>query len=184
MEQSFSQECVLAPLLLKIFFAAALNVTYTHLKTDKDTMDLFVRLGKKNGAGRKQEATAGEPALATSHWSILHADDAELVSQSPEQPRKIVGAIFVVCVEFGLALSEAKTEMIYVHQTNEFVYFGGNASHNADLSIEVNQRIRHAWCSFRKYTIKLYHRPTALLELKLRMFRADVLGTTMYGCVT
>ena len=184
MEQSFSQECVLAPLLLKIFFAAALNVTYTHLKTNKDTMDIFAHLSKKDGAKGKQEATAGEPALATLHWGILHADDAELVWQSPEQLRKIVGVIVVVCVEFGLALSEAKTEMIYVHQTNEFVYFGGNASHNADLSIEVNQRIRDAWCSFRKYTIKLYHRPTALLGLKLRMFRADILGTTMYGCVT
>ena len=31
------------------------------------------------------------------------------------------------------------------NQTNEFVCFGGDANHNADLSIEVNRRIRNAW---------------------------------------
>ena len=29
-------------------------------------------------------------------------------------------------------------------QTNEFVYLGGNVNHNADLSIEVDQRMRNA----------------------------------------
>ena len=31
------------------------------------------------------------------------------------------------------------------NQTNEFVYLGGNANHNADLPIEVDRRIRNAW---------------------------------------
>ena len=70
------------------------------------------------------------------------------------------------------------------NQTNEFVYLGGNANHNADLSIEVDRRIRNAWCSFRKYTLELYDRPSALLELKIRMRRAEVLETVLYGCVT
>ena len=41
------------------------------------------------------------------------------------------------------------------NQTNEFVYLGGNVNHNADLSIEVDRRIRNAWCSFWKYTFEL-----------------------------
>ena len=44
-------------------------------------------------------------------------------------------------------------------------------------------RIRNAWCSFRKYTLELYDRPSAPLELKIRMLRAEVLET-MHGCVT
>ena len=64
-------------------------------------------------------------------------------------------------------------------QTNEFVHLGGNVNHNADLSIEVNRRIiRNPWCSFRKYTLELYDRPSAPLELKTRMMmmmlRAEV----------
>ena len=45
------------------------------------------------------------------------------------------------------------------NQTKEFVYLAGNVNHNADLSIEVDRRIRITWCSFRKYTLELYDRP-------------------------
>ena len=69
-------------------------------------------------------------------------------------------------------------------QPNEFVYLGENAHHNADLSIEVDRRIRNAWCSFRKYPLELCDRPSALLELKIRMLRAEVLETILYGYVT
>ena len=70
------------------------------------------------------------------------------------------------------------------NQTNEFVYLRGNVNYNADLSIEVDRRIRKAWCSFRKYTLELYDRPSALPELKIRMLRAEVLKTMLYGYVT
>ena len=33
-------------------------------------------------------------------------------------------------------------------------------------------------------TLELYDRPSALLELKIRMLRAEVLKTILYGCVT
>ena len=59
----------------------------------------------------------------------------------------------------------------------------GNVNHNADLSIEAKRHIRNAWSSFRKYTLKLYDRPSAPLELKIRMLRAEVLETMLYGCV-
>ena len=124
---------------------------------------------------------------------MLYADDAGVVSQSPEQLRKMMEVIVVVCAASGLALSEAKTEIMCLrakgmsestatfsvqaagqvyNQTNEFVYPVGNVNHNADLSIELNRRIRNAWCSFRKYTLELYDRQSAPLELKLRMPRA------------
>ena len=58
-------------------------------------------------------------------------------------------------------------------------------TYNADLSIEVDQCIRNAWCSFRKYTLELYDRPSAPLKLKSRMLRDEVLlETTLYDCVT
>ena len=57
-------------------------------------------------------------------------------------------------------------------------------NHNADLTIEVDRRIRNAWCSFRKYTLELYDRPSAPLELKIRMLRAELLEIMLYGCVT
>ena len=68
--------------------------------------------------------------------------------------------------------------------TNEFAYLGGNVSHNADLSIEVDRRVSNARCSFRKDTLEPYDRPSAPLELKLQMLGAEVLETMLYGCVT
>ena len=135
---------------------------------------------------------------------MLYADDAGAVSQSPEQLRKMMGVIVVVCAAFGLTVPEAKTEIMCLrakwmpestatfsveaagqvyNQTNEFVYLGGNVSHNADLSIEVDRRTPIAWCSFRKYTLEVYDRPSARLELKIWMLRAEVLETMLYGCV-
>ena len=70
------------------------------------------------------------------------------------------------------------------NQTNEFVYLGGSVNHNPDLSIEIDRCIRNAWCSFRKYTIEPYDRPSAPLELKTRMLRAEVLETMLCGCIT
>ena len=136
---------------------------------------------------------------------MLYADDAGVVSQSPEQLRKMMGVIVVVCTTFGITVSEAKTGIMCLrakgmpestatfsveaagqvyNQMNEFVDIGGNVNHNADLSIKVDRRIRNAWCSFRKYTFELYDRPSAPLELTIWMLRAKVLETMLYGCVT
>ena len=130
---------------------------------------------------------------------MLHADDAGVLSQSPEQLRKMMGVVVAVCAAFGLTVLEAKTEIMCLrtkgmpestatgqvyNQTNEFVYLGGNVNHNADLSIEVDRRIRNAWRSFRKYTLELYDRSSSPLELKIRMLRVEVLETMLYDCVS
>ena len=108
--QDLPQGCVLAPLLFNIFFAAVINVAYTRFKADKDIMDALVHLRKKNGAGGRGEATAGEPVLATLLWGMLYADDTGVVSQSPEQLRKMIGVIVVVCAAFAPPVSKAKVD--------------------------------------------------------------------------
>ena len=85
--------------------------------------------------------------------------------------------------ESTATFSVEAADQVY-NQTNEFVYLGGNVNQNADMSIEVDRRVRNAWCSFRKYTLELYDRSSAPLELKIRMLRAEVLETMLYGCVT
>ena len=136
---------------------------------------------------------------------MLYADDAGVVSQSPEQQRKMMAGIVVDCVAFGLTVSKVKTKTMCLrkkgmpestasfsveataqvyNQTNEFVYLGGDVNHKIDLSIEVNRRKRNTRCSFRKYALEPYDRPSAPLELKIRMLRPEVLETVLYGCVT
>ena len=90
-----------------------------------------------------------------------------------------MGVIVVVCAAFGLIVSDAKTEVMYLrtkgvpestatfsveaagqeyNQTNELVYLRGNFNHKADLSIEVNRRIRNAWYVCMVITVITYRR--------------------------
>ena len=165
MDQGLRQGCVLVPLLFKIFFATVLNVASTRFKADKGIMDTLVHLRKKRGAGGRGKATAGESVIVTPLWGMHYADDARVISRSPEQLRKMMGVIVVVCAAFGLTVSEAKTEIMCLrakgmpestatfsveaagqvyNQTNEVVYLGGNVNHNADLFIEVDRGIYNA----------------------------------------
>ena len=82
----------------------------TRFKADEGIMEALVHLRKKRGAGGRGKATAGESVLATPLWGMLYADDAGVVSRSPEQLRKMMEVIVVVCTAFGLIVSEAKTE--------------------------------------------------------------------------
>ena len=96
---------------------------------------------------------------------MLYADDAGVVLHTPEQLRKMMRMTVVVCVVFGLTVSDAKTEIMSLrakwmpastvtfsveaagqvyNRTNELVCLGGNINHNADLSIEVDRRVRNA----------------------------------------
>ena len=58
------------------------------------------------------------------------------------------------------------------------------AAFDLSLSIEIDRRIRYALYSFRAYSFELYDRPSAPLDLKIRMLKAEVLEPTLYGCVT
>ena len=58
------------------------------------------------------EETTGEPALETSLSGMLYADNAGVVSQSPEQLRKMMEVIVVVSALFGFTASQAKTEIM------------------------------------------------------------------------
>ena len=111
--------------------------------------------------------------------------------------------IEVVCVAFDITVSETKTEVkclrtkempetttvifsveavgeVYITKRTSSYTSGERQSQRRPWSIEVDQRIRNAWCSFRKYTLELYDRLSAsLLELKIRMLRTEVLETML-----
>ena len=92
---------------------------------------------------------------------------------------RLVGVIVVAYQEFGLTVSEKKTEAMHLwsrphttsnalrieaagqryKQTTEFVYLGGAISESADLDVEIKRRIGAAWASVRKYSSQLKFDP-------------------------
>ena len=67
-------------------------------------------------------------------------------------------------------------------QTTSFVYLGGAITESSRLSAEIDRRIRAGWMSFNRYRTELYDRPTASLDLKTRMVKAEVVEALLYGC--
>ena len=100
-EQGLRQGRVLAPLLFNILFAAGEGI-----------MDALVHLRKKRGGGGGVKQLTEVQSPRRRFGALLYADDAGVVSQSPEQLRKMMGAIVIVCAVFGLTVSEATTEIM------------------------------------------------------------------------
>ena len=203
--QRIREGCVLSPLLFNIFFAAVIIVVLRRFPEDPLIVSDLVYLddAPKGEDGRpRKEGTLEMVRRAV--WRILYADDAGVISTSPCGLTRMMGVIVVVCQEFGLTVSEKKTEAMHLRshphtasnalrieaagqrykQTTEFVHLGGAVSESADLDIEIKRRIGAAWASVRKYSPQLYDRRNARLSLKNELFKAEVMEAMLYGCAT
>ena len=107
MEQGLRQGCVLFPLLFNIFFAAVLNVVFQRFSEEPAILAELMHL--------KEPPTSMEPGPAMHYvrravWGMLYADDACIVSRSPQGLAKMMGVIVEVCRAFALTMSAKKTE--------------------------------------------------------------------------
>ncbi|CAB1102680.1 unnamed protein product [Ectocarpus sp. CCAP 1310/34] len=86
--QGLRQGCNLAPLLFNLFFAAMLMVAVAEFDKDPKVTADMVKIGtqveytskKGRSAGKKTTVVTDAEAL----WAMLYADDAAIVSRSPE----------------------------------------------------------------------------------------------------
>ena len=134
-------------------------------------------------------------------WGMLYADDACVVSRSPQGLERMMVNLVEVFGAFGLTVSEKKTETLSLpiphataapiafnatgkqyRQTTSFVYLGSAITESSRLSAEIDRRIRAGWMSFNRYRVELYDRPTASLDLKTRMVKSEVVEALLYGC--
>ena len=83
----------------------------------KDSMVQLLRK-KEKGGKKERSARAGKvdgqkkEEAAQTLWGMLYADDAGVVSRSPEGLEKMLTVIVTACAAFGLTASEAKTEIM------------------------------------------------------------------------
>ena len=110
MEQSLRQGCVLALVLLNIFYTAVLRVAEKRFTADA-IMDSMVQLPrmKEEGGGKEGKTRTGrvdgqKKEAAQTLWEMLYADDAGIVSRSPEGLEKMMTVIVTACAAFGLTV--------------------------------------------------------------------------------
>ena len=82
-----------------------------------------------------------------------------------------------------LALPVTAAGQVY-ELTGELVYLGGAISANRDLSVVVTRQIPRVWVCFGWYKVEIYDRPGVSLRPKVRLLKAEVLDTLLYGCAT
>ena len=199
-EQGLRQGRVLSPLLFNIFFAAVLNVVPQRFSEESAILAEMVHL-KESSTSMGPEPAMGYVRRAV--WGMLYADDACIVSRSPQGLAKMMEVIVEVCRAFALTVSAKKTEtmcmppprtprtMVRIEaagqiykQVQSFTYLGGAVAETPDISVEIAKRTRACWMRIRRYSRELYGQPKVALSLKTRMVKAEAIEALLYGCST
>ena len=199
-EQGLRQGCVLFPLLFNIFFAAVLTVGLQRFSEEPTILAELVHL--------KEPPTSMGPEPAIDYVrravrGMLYADDACIVSRSPQGLAKMIEVIVEVCRAFALTVSAKKTDTMCMppprtprtmvqmkaagqmyKQVQSFTYLGGAVTEVPDMSVEIARRTRACWMRIRRYLRELYDQPKVALSLKIRMVIAEAIEALLYGCST
>ena len=197
-EQGVRQGCVLSPLLFNIFFTAVLNVVLQRFSEEPAILAELVHL--------KEPSTSMGPEPAMDYvrravWGMLYADDACIVSRSPQGLAKMMEVIVEICRAFALTLSAKKTEtmcmppprtprtMVRIEaagqiykQVQSFTYPGGAVTETPDIPVEIARRTRACWMRIRRYSRELYGQPRVAPSLKNRRVKAEAIEALLYGC--
>ena len=161
------QGCVLAPLLLNIFFTAVLRVVVERFSVNAAVKDMVCTKVKENkGGGKKRERPEkGRDILQETGGAETDLGNAVcrrcgIVSRSRNSLAKMMADIVAMCASFGLTVSEAKTDTMCLmtkgmdrvtfvteaagqvyKQAAKFVYLGATVCENIDLTVGINRRV-------------------------------------------
>ncbi|XP_076045742.1 uncharacterized protein LOC143027984 [Oratosquilla oratoria] len=194
------QGCVLAPTLFSIFF----SMTLKQATEDMDDEDgVYVRHRLDGSLFNLRHLQAHTKTQARLIQDLLFADDTVLVALTERAMQNITSCFADASRLFGLEVSLKKTEVLHqpapqivYHQahitirnmelksTRQFTYLGCTISSDARINKEIDNRLFKTNNSFGRLYKRVWNNKNLKSKTKIRVYRAVVLITHLYGSET
>ena len=192
------QGCVLAPTLFSLMFSAMLTDAF------KDTdAGINIRFRTDGSIFNLRRLQAKTKAMTDTINDLLFADDCALNATTETSMQQTVDKFSDACHNFGLTISTKKTEVMHqpapgkqytepsisvdgqrLSVVDKFTYLGSTLSRNVVIDDEVNARLAKASVAFGRLHKNVWNRRGISVETKIKVYRAIVLPTLLYGCET
>jgi len=192
------QGCVLAPTLFSMMFSAMLTAAFT----DTD-LGIGIRYRMDGSVFNLRRLQAKTKVKRDTINEFLFADDCALNSTSADIMQQNVDKFSEACTDFGLTISIKKTEVLHqpapgkpytepniiingqrLKAVDKFTYLGSTLSRNVVIDDEVDARLAKANSAFGRLSKNVWQRRGIKTETKIKVYRAAVLTTLLYGAET
>ena len=192
------QGCVLAPTLFSIMFSAMLSDAFR----DKD-MGISIRYRMDGSVFNLRRLQAKTKVSEDSINDLLFADDCALNATSEANMQQSADIFSEACSNFGLTISTKKTEVMHqpapgkqyiepniningqrLNVVDKFTYLGSTLSQNVVIDDEINTRLAKASAAFGRLGQNVWDRRGITTLTKIKVYKAVVLTTLLYGCET
>ncbi|BHF85357.1 hypothetical protein SprV_1002852100 [Sparganum proliferum] len=195
------QGCMLTPTLFSLMFFAILMDAY------RDERPPGIRIAYRADSqllNQRRMRFQSRVSTTTVH-QLLFADDCVLNTTSEEEMQRSMDLFSATCKNSGLVINTQKTVVINQPQPNSatppnapqisvsgtqlqvvenFPYLGSTLSRNTKIDDEVANRIPKASQAFGGLQSTVWNRHGLQLSTKLKMYKAVILPTLLYGAET
>ena len=189
------QGSIIAPLLFNIFFGSAIEIIHNRVQHLGISLQ-FRNMSDIFNTNNINKEKIGNTVISI--WNILFADDAEIVTDSPENLQIIMDCFSEVTSAYGQEISIAKSEVMFdsrsdrqfnidivdnsLNQVDEFRYLGSIESSDATCTLDIQARIKKANASFHMHKAAIFSNPNLSFLVSLSMYKVLVLTVLLYGC--
>lgn len=190
------QGCCLAPVLFNLYFTQVL----THAVKDLD-IGIYIKYRTDGSLFDLRRLNARTKTIEKLILDALFADDCALMAHTEDHLQTILNCFADASKLFGLTISLGKTEVLVQAAPNtvkpnpvitidntqltcvdNFKYLGSNISSDGSLDKEITSRIQKACQALGKLRVKVLQRHSISLSTKIKLFKAIVLTSLLYGC--
>jgi hypothetical protein len=192
------QGCVLAPVMFNLFFTQVL----LHAVKDLD-LGVYIKYRSDGSVFDLRRLSAKTKTLEKLILEALFADDCALMAHKENHLQVIVDRFAEASRLFGLTISLGKTEVMVQAAPNttkpppvitingttlkcveSFKYLGSTISSDGSLDKEITARIQKASQALGRLRVKVLQQKGIKLSTKLKLYKAVVLTSLLYGCET